>query len=274
MSSSRPRDLIGRRNVLKKTVESWRPPLFVTSQGPKSRFFGVMRRFFDLQYASIWLDLAKLLMDIRGTVLDIGCGAQPYRSLLSPGATYLGLDTVDANDHFGYKVPHTVYFKGSRWPAKSHTASTVLCTETLEHILDPSQIFREANRCLIPGGKIILTVPFSARWHYVPYDYWRFTPSGLEHLLKSSNFSNIRVYARGNSVTVACYKFMALILPLSLPQSPSFFKRMVSGILSVPFLPLLFLLWAVAYLSLWAEGGNDCLGYTVVAKSSRHADKK
>jgi hypothetical protein len=67
-------------------------------------------------------------------------------------------------------------------------------------------------------GQLILTVPFSARWHYVPYDYWRFTPSALRMLLERNGFSDVVVLARGNELTVACAKVMALILPFLLPQ--------------------------------------------------------
>jgi hypothetical protein len=110
-------------------------------------------------------------------------------------------------------------------------------------------------------------VPFAARWHFIPYDYWRFTPSGLERLLTNAGFINIRVYARGNAATVACYKVMALLLRLLFPQNlPS--VSLVTRIISLPFLPILLLLAAIANVSLWGNGGDDCLGYTVLAEKS------
>jgi hypothetical protein len=142
----------------------------------------------------------------------------------------------------------------------------VLCTETLEHVANPEIPLGEAFRCLAAGGTLLLTVPFAARWHFIPYDYWRFTPSGLDRLLGQAGFVDRRVYARGNAVTVACYKVMALILRLALPQNPSWPARALLRILSLPFLPVLLGLAAVANISLAGEGGDDCLGYTVLSK--------
>ena len=203
---------------------------------------------------------------MSGTLVDVGCGAQPYRSLLTPATRYVGIDTVDAKSHFGYQLPDTSYFEGSRWPVPDASANAVLCTETLEHVEDLQTFLGEAARCLVPGGTLILTVPFAARWHFVPHDYWRFTPSGLRSLLQGTHFSNIRVYARGNAFTVACYKNMALILRIALPDERSPAIRLALQCLSIPLLPLLALLAVCANLSLAGGGGDDCLGYTVLAE--------
>ncbi len=103
-----------------------------------------------------------------------------------------------------YPIRSTSQATDGRW--MTLVADTVLCTETLEHVLDPPGFLAEAKRSLRPGGRLILTVPFAARWHYVPFDYWRFTPSGIKHLLSESGFTEIKVYRRGNALTVACYK--------------------------------------------------------------------
>ena len=254
-----------RRDFARETTESWSPPIFGPSGGARARIVAPLRRFFDVQAGSIWRDLKPLLEDVRGTVLDVGCGAQPYRGLLPHGTRYVALDTKQAGEHFGYQAPGTLYFEGDVWPISSGTADLVLCTEMLEHVADPASTLSEAWRCLVPHGQLILTVPFAARWHYAPYDYWRFTPSGLTRLLGAAGFTEIQVYARGGPVTVACYKCMALMLPSILPQSPSRSRRVVSRILSLPLVPVVILLAAVARLSLQGEGGNDCLGYTAIA---------
>ena len=162
---------------------------------------------------------------MRGTLVDVGCGAQPYRSLLHPTVEYIGIDIAEAEERFGYLNADTRYFTGDTWPVDDATADTLLATELLEHVVDPSVFMREAHRSLKPGGKLILTVPFAARWHFIPHDYWRFTPSSLELLLGENGFENPRIYARGNELTVASYKTMALILPLLFPQHSTGGKR-------------------------------------------------
>jgi hypothetical protein len=108
-------------------------------------------------------------------------------------------------------------------------------------------------------------VPFAARWHFIPYDYWRFTPSSLNHLLSEAGFIGIKIYARGNAITVACYKVMALILSLLLSQSPHRFIILISRIFGLLTSPGLIILATIANLSLKMQGGDDCLGYTVLA---------
>jgi SAM-dependent methyltransferase len=225
-----------------------------------------IRRLFDVQASSIWNDLAGELSDVSGTLLDVGCGAQPYRTLVPRDAKYIGIDTTDAKDRFGYEVPDTTYFAGNRWPVEDAAADTVLCTETLEHVLDPLEFLSEAKRVLTPGGRLILTVPFSARWHYVPFDYWRFTPSGLAHVLHESGFVEVQIYRRGNALTVACYKVTALMLPLLMPRADGRLRRLALRACGVVLSPLLAVSVFTARLSLLQDGGDDCLGYTALAR--------
>ena len=130
---------------------------------------------------------------------------------------------------------------------------------------DPAAFLAEAFRCLTPGGRMVLTVPFAARWHFIPYDYWRFTPSSLNRLLTGAGFTGVAVFARGNALTVACYKVMALCLPMLLPQTESGIQKVVLRLLGLLTLPLFLLLAVIANFSLRSQGGDDCLGYTVVA---------
>jgi len=252
--------------MLYRTAETWRPPLFAQPRGRWSSGKAALRRFLDLQAGSIWRDLKDVLPRVTGTIVDVGCGAQPYRSLLPPGAKYIGIDSSAAKDHFGYEVPDTLYFAGDRWPIADASVDFVLCAETLEHVPDSREFLGEAFRCLTPGGTILITVPFAARWHFIPHDYWRFTPSGLDWLLQNCGFVNTRVYARGNAFTVACYKVMALLLRLVLPQTEKIPLRLTLQVLSVPFLPLLVFLAMLANFSLAGNGGDDCLGYTTISE--------
>lgn len=211
---------LARPNLLHTSAETWRPPLFAPVRTWRGRLLAWARRWLDLQAGSIWRDLRQLLAGCRGVVVDVGCRAQPYRSLLPREASYLGIDTIESKAHFGYHLPGTLYFQSDAWPIASESVDLVLATETLEHVADPNRFLREAHRCLKPGGQLILTVPFAARWHFIPFDYWRFTPSGLQRLLNAAGFGDLAVYARGNEVTVACYKVMSLLLPLLFASSP------------------------------------------------------
>jgi SAM-dependent methyltransferase len=253
-----------RENLALRTEERWQPPPFTPDANRGSLALAATRRFFDLQAGSLWRDLAPALSSVRGTVIDVGCGAQPYRGLLAPTVSYLALDTEQADADFGYAIPGVRRIDASgRWPVPDAHADVVLATETLEHVIDPNRFLAEAKRCLRPGGRIILTVPFAARWHYIPHDYWRLTPSGLRLLLEHAGFADIVVHGRGNEWTVACYKLLTPLLSFALPQrAPGTTRLHPRALLAAP--PIIALA-ALANLSLHARAGDDCLGYTTYA---------
>lgn len=246
-----------RENLAGRTEETWRPPACAD--------LGLLRRFFDLQAGSVFRDVRASLASAKGTLLDVGCGAQPYRPLVPAHVQYRAIDTAAAGKDFGYFAPDTTYYSGQQWPVRDGAVDVVLCTETLEHVLDPQQFLREAARCLSPGGRLILTVPFAARWHFIPNDYWRFTPSCLKSLLQSAGFDEIEVYARGNAVTVACYKDMAIVISLVIPQGRRSIKTIAGQALGILLLPFFAVCALAGNLSL-GGGGDDCLGYTVFAR--------
>ena len=251
-----------RENFALRTSERWQPPAFAAPTSWSGRAIAFARRLLDLQAASAWMDLKQELGSASGDVLDVGAGAQPYRPLLPAVARYTAIDVTLADEGFGYQMPDTVYFDSDRWPIADGSTDLVLATETLEHVVDPAAFLAEAARVLRPGGEVLLTVPFSARWHYIPHDYWRYTPSSLRVLLEGAGFGRVVVHARGNATTVAVYKVMALILPALLPAEGGITGKRVVAVLA---LPLLGLLAVAGQLSLRQDGGDDCLGWTVRA---------
>lgn len=254
-----------RRNLIERAAEDFKPPVFKPNTSFQNRLENRLRRFLDLQAGSAWRDLQGELAQVRGRLLDIGCGAQVFRDLVPAGVTYVGIDTADAKSRFGYEVPDTHYFEGDDWGIADASFDTALCTEVLEHIPEPAPFLARAARCLRPGGRLVLTVPFAARFHFIPYDYWRYTPSSLNLLLAQAGFGEVRVTARGNPLTVACYKVMALQLMLvfgSDTHRPSPAKRALGLLL----LPVLGAVACIANLTLAGDWGDDCLGYTVTAR--------
>jgi len=60
----------------------------------------------------------------------------------------------------------------------------IVCTEVLEHTLNPFNAILEIHRILKNNGILLLTVPFNFRIHGPLPDCWRFTEHGLKELLK------------------------------------------------------------------------------------------
>ena len=223
----------------------------------------------DLQVASVLRHLRPWLAGLSGSVLDVGCGAQPYRHLVPPSCEYQGLVWEGAETHFNYNAPDTVYYAGGDFPFADSTYDYLFHTEVLEHVYAKERFLRECRRVLKPGGIMLLAVPFQVRYHYIPCDFWRFTPAGLERLLVDAGFENVRISPRGNDITVAAYKMASLV-----------YRWLRGGVLGkalgLLFFPVALASLAVGQVSLRLEVGSpdDCLGYVATAQRSGAAPEK
>jgi SAM-dependent methyltransferase len=119
------------------------------------------------------------LGDFRGRVVDVGCGASPYRAYLPAAVDYVGVDRrVSAGVRARADMTALPFADGS--------FDGALCTEVLEQSPRPWLLVAELARVLKPGGRLYVTAPFD--WHFVdePYDYFRFTTHGLRALLEGA----------------------------------------------------------------------------------------
>jgi SAM-dependent methyltransferase len=60
----------------------------------------------------------------------------------------------------------------------------IVCTEVLEHTLQPFAAVKEIERLLKSGGFVFVSAPFNFRIHGPLPDCWRFTEHGLKALFK------------------------------------------------------------------------------------------
>ena len=136
------------------------------------------------------------LPNFRGTVLDIGCGYKPYKSLLltppSQAQSYIGLDLADNI----YEKPD-LQWDGQTIPLGDGTVDSALATEVFEHCPEPEVVMRETLRVLKPGGFLFFTVPFLWPLHCVPNDEYRYTPFALQRHLKNAGFEQIQLRGLG-----------------------------------------------------------------------------
>jgi len=145
---------------------------------------------------SILEALRSQLVNLSGTVLDVGCGYMPYKPLVlqSPSRvkTYIGIDLHDN----AYQRPD-LEWDGHTLPVRNNSADCALATEVFEHCPDPQRIMGEVLRVLKPGGVLFFTVPFLWPLHDVPQDEYRYTPFALERLLKNAGFGQVQLKALG-----------------------------------------------------------------------------
>src|SRR5205085_7280582 len=68
----------------------------------------------------------------------------------------------------------------------------VVCTEVLEHTLQPFAAVEEIRRVLAPGGHLFATAPFNFRIHGPLPDCWRFSEHGWRALLRDFDILELR----------------------------------------------------------------------------------
>jgi SAM-dependent methyltransferase len=113
---------------------------------------------------------AKLL-DIAPQVHE---GARPFFS------ASVTIETFDLDPSAGATWAGDICKRNAFLPDGSF--DLIVCTEVLEHVLQPFAAVAELGRLLKGGGLLFVTVPFNLRIHGPLPDCWRFTEHGLRAL--------------------------------------------------------------------------------------------
>jgi SAM-dependent methyltransferase len=140
--------------------------------------------------------------------LDVGCGyGFTLRALHK-----LGVEDVNGLEVSQEQAAHCtaaglkveVVSDSALW-LRGHPAQfgIVLLFDVLEHIPRHQQIdfARAIHECLVPGGKLLLTVPnanaiLASRWRYIDFTHHSsFTEHSLDFVLRNAGFDDIRIDA-------------------------------------------------------------------------------
>lgn len=111
-----------------------------------------------------------LLLDIAPQVHK---GAKPF-------FTQSTIDTLDIDPNSGATYIADIC-KSNNVVPKNHY-DYVVCTEVLEHTLQPFDAVKQIYSFLKPGGLAFVSTPFNFRIHGPLPDCWRFTEHGLRAL--------------------------------------------------------------------------------------------
>jgi len=150
------------------------------------------RQPLHLHLAPLWAALGRVLPTLRGRVVDVGCGAKPYRGLLHPAVTdYVGVDRP------GPHASPDVEADAHALPFPDGSFDAGVSFQVFEHVERPAQCVAELARVVRPGGDVVFTVPGVWPAHEVPHDHWRFTRYGLEAVVRGAGLTLVELAPLG-----------------------------------------------------------------------------
>ena len=128
----------------------------------------------ERRYALLNEALAKAQIS-GGRMLEIGGRRHPTNEAF-PQFDYVSMDISQTS-------PDVLVGDITKCPELEDKSFDVIVSfEVFEHISKPWLAAAEMMRLLRPGGLTVHTTVFSWRYHPVPKDYWRFTPSAMKVL--------------------------------------------------------------------------------------------
>jgi SAM-dependent methyltransferase len=169
-----------------KNIDEWRPSKFVYVNGKlrasrDKNEVGISSRFVADLVASHYDEHLK--HHAKGRLIDLGCGKVPlyqsYKDYITESICADWQDTIHSN-----RFLDVVCDLNKPLPFEANAFDTIILSDVLEHLSNPTSLWSEMNRILKKGGKIILNVPFFYKLHETPHDYFRYTKFAL------TNFAN------------------------------------------------------------------------------------
>ena len=172
--------------------------LYVKEQfNPK--ILGIFINPFYFARKGLHQNVSKLITNLNGKLLDVGCGTKPYENICNVDE-YIGLEIDDeGNRQHNYA---DVFYDGKTIPFEDKSFDSILSNQVFEHVFNPNQFLKEINRVTKVGGKFLITVPFVWDEHEQPYDYARYSSFGLKHILAENGFEIIEHRKSNNGIEV------------------------------------------------------------------------
>jgi SAM-dependent methyltransferase len=127
---------------------------------------------------------AALSLPAGATVLDAGAGKGLYKHHFNE-QHYESADFCQIDKAYG-EITYVCDLENI--PVESDKYDLVLLTQVLEHLPNPEKVLKELNRVVRPEGELWLSTPLYYEEHEIPYDFFRYTQYGLQHLLESTGF--------------------------------------------------------------------------------------
>jgi len=147
-------------------------------------------------------------LTINGEILDLGgVKSSGYHNLIKGNhrITTANILTAEAdlmvNAEAAFNLPEQSY-------------DAVICLNLFEHLFNFQNAANESFKVLKQGGELVGSTPFMFHVHGSPDDYFRYTGSALEKILKQAGFKEIEIKELGSGLfgiiyqtTISFYRF-------------------------------------------------------------------
>ena len=143
-------------------------------------------------------NIRSLAPQLKGRMMDFGCGQKPYKVLFSVDE-YIGVDFENpGHPHLNEAID--VFYDGNTLPFPDEHYDSIFSSEVFEHVFNLEKILKELNRVLKVKGLILVTCPFAFCEHEVPNDYARYTSYAMKHLFVQNGFEVVEQIKTGNTI--------------------------------------------------------------------------
>jgi SAM-dependent methyltransferase len=176
----------------------------------------IMNPFYIIRNG-LYRSVSKIAPNIRGDILDFGCGSKPYESLFVSAKSYTGVDIeISGHNHKESKVD--CFYDGKKLPFKDKSFDAVVCFEVFEHVFNIEEVLAEIHRVLRPNGQFFISVPFAWDEHEIPYDFARYTSFGLIYILRENNFEVVKLTKTTTYILTVFQMLIAYLYQYVLPK--------------------------------------------------------
>lgn len=140
-------------------------------------------------------DLAKLMLD-NSKVLIIGAGEK----IMYYKKKFPNCEVITSDVHNEFKPDYI--FDAHFIPFKDNSFDMVLAAQVIEHTINPWKICQELQRVTKLGGLLQIEAPQNYPYHAEPYDFFRFTFTGMRSLFPKCEVIKAEI-TEGNAAMVA-----------------------------------------------------------------------